>query len=76
MTKWEILFVLCVPFVIGASLMSWWAQFNYPDLEHRRLVLDCMMEVGWETTDEDADVPAQLEQSRVWCEDFVRGDSL
>lgn len=41
--------------------------------DERRLVLDCMAELGWETASEDATTPMQLEQSRAWCEDFVGG---
>jgi hypothetical protein len=38
----------------------------------RRLVLDCMAELGWETAAEDATTATQLEQSRAWCEGFVK----
>lgn len=44
-----------------------------PLLEERRLVFDCMLEIGWEVSDEETDARTQLEQSREWCEAFVRG---
>lgn len=40
----------------------------------RRMVMDCMAEVGWEIADEEAPAPVQIEQSRAWCERFVRGE--
>jgi hypothetical protein len=42
--------------------------------DSRRLVLDCMTEIGWETAADDVPMAQALEQSRDWCEDFMRGE--
>jgi len=44
-----------------------------PDVEERRLVFDCVSELGWEFADEEADQRTQLEQSVAWCERFAEG---
>lgn len=80
MTRFEKLFIvlLCMFLPLGGGLAALQAYDSRgkppPNIEERELVLECMQEVGWEMSDEDADTKVQIEQSRAWCERFVSGE--
>lgn len=67
----RVLLVLCAMVLAGAVASH---VIGSSRSDGRRLVLECMTELGWETAAENATTADQLEQSRAWCEDFVLGE--